>query len=144
VSVLHNFCCSVSGCPNLFFDHWTDSPPSCPDHPDAPTEITYLPKHYRPFNSFTYEEDGTGRQIQISSLQQLREIESRSIKEWEGGSGRPVIFREFTQDRSNRDANVFQKLKQQVDRRDLVTRNSRGEKFITSRTGPVIAAPEED
>jgi hypothetical protein len=140
--VLHDLACPAPGCTEERFNEWWPTEQVCPVHA-LPLEIVYHPKHYRPFEAFTYEEEGTGRQVEVNSLHQLREIEARSVAEWERGAGRPVIFRQFTQDRSNRDENVFQKLHPQVERSKLVTRNSRGIPYITHRTGPPIPYEED-
>lgn len=142
MSVLHDWECATPDCGQRAFDYFTDAPPSCSVH-GASMEVTYLPKHYRPFEPFSYEEDGSGRQVQVTSITQLRDIESSSMKAYERGEGRPVVFRQYTQDQSNRDANVFQDRHPQARREKLVTRSRSGIPFITSRTGPPIEAPEE-
>lgn len=43
----------------------------------------------------------------ISSLTELRRIEAESMKKFANGEGAPLIWRDLSQDHSNRDRNVF-------------------------------------
>jgi hypothetical protein len=145
MAVLHDFGCPAPDCDAIVFDVMTDEArPRCPTH-DVEMEVTYLPKHYRPFSGVEVVDDATGQTRVLGSIHEVRSYEERTTKAWERGEpgARPVVFREFSQDRSNRDQNVFRHLKQQVDRRDLRTRNSRGIPFVTSRSGPAIPYEED-
>lgn len=55
--------------------------------------------------SFTVDLDG--KQIKLSSLHELRTLENLSLRKTANGDGSPSVFRQFSQDRSNRDVNVF-------------------------------------
>lgn len=145
MAVLQDWACPIEGCDALVFDRMSDDAPDCPAHEGVRMEITYLPKHYRPFSGVEVVDDATGKTRVLGSVHELRSYEESTTKAWERGEpgARPVIFREFSQDQSNRDQNVFRHLKQQVDRRDLKTRNSRGVPFVTSRSGPAIPYEED-
>lgn len=57
---------------------------------------------YKPFPAFEVEGVGT-----IDSITKLREVERSSMEAYKEGRGQPLVFRAFTQDRSNQDSNVF-------------------------------------
>jgi hypothetical protein len=67
--------------------------PFCPHESTAP---------YRPFPAFEYEGQ------KITDLQQIRRIERETMDRYRGGERiQPVQWRDFSQDRSNRDVNTF-------------------------------------
>lgn len=72
--------------------------PTCKGNPDDHGANL---KH-SPFPSFNHE----GKRI--SDLQQLRKVERESMERYRGGEKvAPVVWRDFSQDRSNRDVNTF-------------------------------------
>lgn len=58
------------------------------------------------FKEFEYEHDG-GKLEMISSMSRVREIERETEKKSKDGVGRPVVFRQYAQNRSNMSENVF-------------------------------------
>jgi hypothetical protein len=61
---------------------------------------------YEPFGEFsTSVEDGRGgyRTEHIDSLAKLRKVERESEQRYRNGEGRPMAWRDYSQDRSNRD-----------------------------------------
>jgi hypothetical protein len=80
---------------------------------------------YAPFHAFTFQKDD-GTAVRVDSLKALRDVERDSLS-----GPRPTIFREFSQDKSNRDVNVFQSLHPQVRREELHrASHRRGKKII--------------
>jgi hypothetical protein len=69
------------------------------DFPFCPHEST---ARYTPFPEF--EHDG----VKVTSLEQVRRIERESMDRYKGGERvQPVVWRDFSNDRSNRDVNAF-------------------------------------
>jgi hypothetical protein len=75
------------------------------------------------------DDDGTHRTF--SSVEEIHRFEKQTENEVASGiRPRPFIFREFSQDRSNFDRNVFQSLHPQVAREKLL-RKRRGKPIIS-------------
>lgn len=69
------------------------------------------------FSAFDFTLD-SGETVTVDSLAKLRKIENDSMKAYEKGEGRPTLFRTYSQDKSNRDKNIFAHLQpQQIDPR---------------------------
>ena len=51
--------------------------------------------------------DETGQDRTVSSLQEIRTIENRSLRKSRNGEGEPVVFRGFSQNKGNRDVNTL-------------------------------------
>jgi hypothetical protein len=152
----HDYACPRGDCPERVFDVVIgeeelakelrgDGPavPACPVHGDL-MEVTYLPRGSRPFAAFDYEGED-GKTVTVSSLEQLRKIEHDSVERWKRGEGRPEIFRNYSQDSSNRNDNVFKRLHPQYNQGRVQTRNRRGVPFVTSVAGPAVPYnPDEE
>lgn len=125
-------------CPNCTFtafDHYTprlDSPgpvcERCPDHPLL-TRLWSTNTTHHPFASFEFELD-SGQTITVDSMAKLRRIEADSMKAYKTGEGRPTLFRHYSQDKSNRDKNLFEHLRPaQPDPRKMKTKAGRAFEF---------------
>jgi len=62
----------------------------------------------RGFKKFLHE-DQSGKPIEIDSLAAVRRYEKQTGDRAAAGLGQPEVFRQFSQDQSNRDVNVFGK-----------------------------------
>ena len=87
-----------------------------------------------------------GGETTVSSLREIRAIENESLRRTRNGDGTPVIFRGFSQNRSNRHVNSlagssFEKNKsERVDPRQMKTTQGRP---ITAQAIPESQAPRE-
>lgn len=79
--------------------------------------------------------DLDGKQTKISSLHELREFENLSLRKTRNGEGSPSIFRGFSQDRSNRDVNVFRGSEYEKNRQIPIDRRT--------HAGPITASAIE-
>lgn len=77
-------------------------------------------------------EDDDGTVKEFSSVTAIHDFEAQAAREVASGDrARPVVFREFSQDQSNRDCNVFQDRHPQVTREKLrAASRRRGKKII--------------
>jgi hypothetical protein len=104
---LHDFWCQVCG--EVLLD--VNVPieigarQGAPVHCDRPT--SWLPQVGRMdagngpgFQAFEAR-DGQNRQVQVNSLRQLRAIERESEADSKDGRGQPIVWRRYSQDRSN-------------------------------------------
>ena len=116
---LHDFQCS--GCGKKILNRYQPrieaEPPACPS-----SEALFQPERHkmerlwsrgygtRPFKSFTHETPA-GDHVEMDSLAKIRKYEEQSIKDWKAGvpGAQPELFRQFSQDQSNRDVNLFGK-----------------------------------
>lgn len=60
---------------------------------------------HRTFEKFEFVEGN--ERIEIDSLSKLRDVERVSEQAYKEGRGRPFVWRQFSQDNSNMDRNVF-------------------------------------
>ncbi len=107
-------------------------PPSCAAHePPVPMEIAWREAAAVDVlaEPIEFEHDG-GRVEKIETLSRIRQIEREAEIAVGRGEGRPIVFRDFAQDHSNRDLNVFQKDHPQVRREELL-RTRRGKPIVT-------------
>jgi hypothetical protein len=58
------------------------------------------------FTAFTAR-DGQNRQVEVSSLHQLRTIERESEQHYRNGEGQPLVWRHYSNERSNRDVHAL-------------------------------------
>lgn len=128
---IHDYECST--CTFTAFDHYTprlDSPgPVCERCGTILTRIWSTNTTHRPFQSFEFELD-SGQTITVDSLAKLRRIEAESMKAYKNGEGRPTLFRHYSQDKSNRDKNLFEELRpKQVDPRKMKSRGGQAFTF---------------
>ena len=78
---------------------------------DCGVATTWIPKIGRmdalePFQEFTTY-DGQNRPVLVESLHKLRQIERESEQHSRNGEGQPLVWRTYSQDRSNRDVNTL-------------------------------------
>ena len=111
---IHDYACDTCG--YTAFDHYSPrihgDPPTCPNCPDNPA-LTRLWSHNRGSSSIFAAFDFTldsGERITIDSLAKLRRVEEDSMKKWKAGEGRPMLFRNYNQDKSNRTTGLFSHL----------------------------------
>ena len=57
---------------------------------------------YEPFQEFVAR-DGQNREVLVDSLHKLRQIERASEQDYRNGEGQPIVWRSYSNDRSNRD-----------------------------------------
>lgn len=77
---------------------------------------------YSPFPAFEVEGHGV-----IDSITKLRRVEQETMRSYKNGEGAPLVFRAFTQDRSNSDQNVFGRREPEVRKRpNIQLRKHRG------------------
>ena len=104
---LHDFWCQVCG--QLLVD--VNVPialgavKGAPRHCDRPA--AWIPQvgrmdAYEPFQEFETV-DGQNRPILIDSLTKMRKLERESEQQYRDGEGQPLVFRSYSNDRSNRD-----------------------------------------
>jgi hypothetical protein len=85
-------------------------------------------------------------EVTVSSLSEIRQIENESLRRARNGDGSPVVFRGFSQNRSNRHVNSlsgteFEKNKsERIDPRQMKTTQGRP---ITAAAIPESQAPRE-
>lgn len=111
---IHDYACDACGF--TAFDHYQPrlnaDPPTCQRCPSSPP-LTRLWTHNRGSSSIFAAFDFTldsGERITIDSLAKLRKVEEDSMKAWKKGEGRPMLFRNYNQDRSNRTTGLFNHL----------------------------------
>lgn len=110
------------------------------DDPDHPYEHCLAEMVWTPTQSATdllgehfVIDIGQGPQ-KISSMRELRTIESNSLRKAANGEGAPVNFRGFSQDRSNRDVNSLRGSSYEKNRQIPVNRRTQSGQPITGRT----------
>jgi hypothetical protein len=104
---LHDFFCSVCG--QVLVD--INVPIAIGATRGAPlhcgTPASWLPQvgrmdAYEPMQEFTTR-DGQNREVVVDSLKKLRDIERESEQQYRNGEGQPLVWRHYSNDRSNRD-----------------------------------------
>lgn len=110
---LHDYVCP--GCGRAFVD--VNVPISIgaqagrPVCPDDGRVTEWIPKvgrmdAYEPFQEFDTT-DGRGRPVHVDSLRKLRAVERESEQMTKDGVGQPMVWRQYSQDRSNRDQHTL-------------------------------------
>lgn len=61
---------------------------------------------YEPFQEFETR-DGQNRPVTVDSLHKLRAIERQSEQQFRDGEGQPLVWRSYSNDRSNRDVHAL-------------------------------------
>lgn len=130
---IHDYECGT--CLFTAFDHYTprldSTPPVCERCPGNPplTRLWSTNTTHHPFAAFDFELD-SGTTVTVDSMAKLRKIEAESMKAYKNGEGRPTLFRHYSQDKSNRDRNLFEHLRpQQVDPRKMRSRGGQAFSF---------------
>jgi len=102
---LHDFWCQVCG--EVLVD--VNVPIALGARLGAPTHCgrpaAWIPQvgrmdAYEPFQEFTAR-DGQNREVVVDSLSKLRKIERESEQDSRDGRGQPIVWRRYSQDRSN-------------------------------------------
>jgi hypothetical protein len=103
---LHDFWCQVCG--EVFVDVnvpiAVGAVRGAPEHCGQPT--AWIPAvgrmdAYEPFQEFTAR-DGQNHEVVVDSLHKLRQIERQSEQHYRNGEGQPLVWRQYSNDRSNR------------------------------------------
>lgn len=114
--------------------------PTCCGQPMANHPPVVAVDAYEPFQKFsTTVEDGRGGQRveQITSLASLRRVERESAQRHRNGEGRPMVWRDYSQDRSNRDVHT---LGPDPSLRPTPRTTANGKAPMTIRRGAAVAA----
>src|SRR5215510_15475138 len=108
---LHDFWCQVCGQVlvdvNISIDIGATA--GAPLHCGRPT--SWIPQvgrmdAYEPFQEFeTY--DGQNRPVVVDSLKKLRDIERQSEQDARNGEGQPIVWRRYSNDKSNHDVHTL-------------------------------------
>lgn len=61
---------------------------------------------YEPFQEFEAR-DGQNRPVLVDSLHKLRQVERASEQDYRNGEGQPLVWRSYSNDRSNRDVHAL-------------------------------------
>jgi len=131
---LHDFRCA--SCGYILRDHNVPialgarrGAPSCPC--SLSTTMDWVPQlgSFDAFTAFTADVNGTP--TQIDSLHTLRAVERETERKFRDGIGQPLVWRDLSQNSSNRDVNSFGPSPQPT----FETHNRRGIPFITRRDG---------
>ena len=111
---IHDYACDTCG--YTAFDHYlprlSSEVPTCPNCSSSPL-LTRLWTSNKGSSSIFAAFDFTldsGERITIDSLAKLRRVEEDSMKAWKEGTGRPMLFRSYNQDSSNRTTGLFNHL----------------------------------
>ena len=109
----HDYYCP--GCARLIEDYnvpiAVGAQAGAPHCPEDGRRMEWIPKvgrmdAYEPFQEFDIK-DGRNQPIHIDSLRKLRQVERDSEAMARNGEGQPMVWRQYSQSRSNRDANIF-------------------------------------
>jgi hypothetical protein len=109
---LHDYQCEACGAKIIdrLEPRLDTAPPDCPASGVLEGHVMvrlWTRRHgTRGFMKFTHE-TADGRTIELDSLSAVRKHEKQTVDLAAAGLGQPEIFRQFSQDQSNRDANVF-------------------------------------
>lgn len=139
---LHDYQCKACGAKivDRFEQRIATPPPKCPTL--ATTQEIFVPETHlmeriwtrrhgtRGFRKFLHE-DQSGKSIELDSMAAVRKYEKRTGDLAAGGIGQPEVFRQFSQDNSNMDANVFG------------SPNTRKPRTTTRRGIPLISVKED-
>lgn len=108
---LHDFWCQVCGQVLVDVNVPIDlgAIKGAPAHCGTPT--AWIPQvgrmdAYEPFQAFTAR-DGQNREVVVNSLHKLRQIERQSEQDYRNGEGQPIVWRAYSNDRSNRDRHAL-------------------------------------
>jgi len=114
---LHDYVCPV--CAVVLRDIYrpvaqraSENPPLCLNG-HVPTKMDWCPAvgaidlQVRPFPVHIKQPDGSYREVEVTSIQQMRQIERETAQAAKNGEGEALSFRMWSQDHSNGDVNVF-------------------------------------
>lgn len=108
---LHDFWCQVCGEVLLDVNVPIDigAMKGAPLHCDRPA--AWIPQvgrmdAYEPFQRFEAR-DGQNTRVTIDSLAKLRQVERESEQQYRNGEGQPLVWRHYSNDRSNRDVHAL-------------------------------------
>lgn len=98
--VRHDFLCETCHRHGTFFATPSD-PPLCCDQAMvwAPRPGSFVMDAYEPGQEF--DVDHNGQTFHIDSLSKLREVERQTAQQHRNGEGSPLVWRDYSQDRSN-------------------------------------------
>lgn len=144
---LHDFYCPACG--RLFTDinvpaaiGATRGAPVCPED-QRTTE--WIPKigrmdAYEPFQEFqTY--DGQNQPVLVDSLRKLRQIERESEQQARNEEGQPMVWRQYSQDRSNKDVPTLGKWEGPSERPDPAAASRIGKVVRSAEAPEVVYGP---
>jgi hypothetical protein len=108
---LHDFWCQVCGqvLVDIAVPATVGAQKGAPEHCGRKTN--WIPQvgrmdAYEPFQEFeTY--DGQNHRVTVDSLKKLRDIERESEQQARNGEGQPLVWRHYSNDRSNRDVHAL-------------------------------------
>ena len=116
---LHDYECPVCG--HLVIDHNVpiavgarQGTPWCPNHPEGPAvRMNWIPQvgrmdAYEPFQEYLVH-DGTGKQVLVESMAQMRKIERESEQQARNGEGQQMAWRAYSNDVSQTHDHLFTK-----------------------------------
>lgn len=110
---LHDFVCPACGTafPDVNVPIEIGAQAGAPPCGDCHVQTQWIPKIGRmdalePFQEFSTF-DGQNRPVVIDSLHKLRQVERESEQMARNGDGQPMVWRQYSQDRSNRDVNTL-------------------------------------
>jgi len=108
---LHDFWCQVCGqvLVDVNVPIAIGAMKGAPLHCDRPT--AWIPQvgrmdAYEPFQEFEAR-DGQNNPVVVDSLKKLRDIERESEQQFRNGEGQPLVWRAYSNDRSNRDVHAL-------------------------------------
>ncbi len=104
--VRHDFTCATCGLSGTFWAYVSDPPVHC----DQPMTWTPRPGSFaidarEPFQQF--ETDVAGEKRRVGSLHDMRLIENETEKRARNGEGQPMVWRDYSQDKSNFDVHTL-------------------------------------
>lgn len=109
----HDFVCPACGAPftDVNVPIETGAQAGAPTCGDCQVQTVWIPKIGRmdalePFQEFSTF-DGQNRPVLIDSLHKLRQVERESEQQARNGEGQPLVWRQYSQDRSNRDVHTL-------------------------------------
>lgn len=121
---IHDYECEVckTVAPDVYISTQNADAPKCPAcEGNPPMSRMWTTSRQRIFQAFDFTGDD-GKTVTVDSLARLRKIESESMKAYERGEGRPFIFRQYSQDPTNKDKGIFSHLQpKQIDPRKART-----------------------
>lgn len=147
---LHDFACAP--CARILIDRHVPiaigAQAGAPPCPDCGRPMAWIPQVGRmdlrsdsddqAFQKFTTT-DGRGNRIEIDSMHTLRRVERESEIAFRNGEGQPMVWRQYSQDRSNKDQHT---LHRSLDGSEQPTAEAKHRFGSTLQTGEAVAARE--
>lgn len=136
---LHDYKCPACG--HVLTDHnvpiaigaMKGSPP-CPMHEDPHVIMHWIPQvgrmdAYEPFQEYLVH-DGTGKEVLVESMSQMRKIERESEQQAKNGEGQQMAWRAYSNDVSNTHEHLFTKDTSRAMDHDLVVEHDAEHGFM--------------